>query len=45
VKVVTSIEDPAVIEKFLKHLDLDEASQARSRSLLAGLFDRSSQPF
>jgi hypothetical protein len=30
-KIIACIEDPDVIEKILKHLGLDEASQARNR--------------
>ncbi len=40
VKLIASIEDPEVIEKMLKHLGLDEASQTRNRSP-PGLFDHS----
>tara|TARA_B110000977_G_scaffold128889_1_gene164446 strand:- start:107 stop:313 length:207 start_codon:yes stop_codon:yes gene_type:complete len=36
VKVIACIEDPEVIEKILKHLGLDEASEARIRSPLTG---------
>jgi len=43
VKIIASIEDPDVIEKILKHLGLDEASQARNRSPPAGLFPHSTQ--
>ncbi len=32
VRVIASIEGPEVIEKILKHLELDEASQTRNRS-------------
>jgi hypothetical protein len=45
VKIVASIEDPAVIEKIQKNHGLDEASQTRNRSPPAGLFDHSSQLF
>ena len=45
VKIIASIEDPVVIEKILKHLGLDEASQARNRSPSAGLFPHSTQLF
>ena len=45
VKIVACIENADVIEKILKHLGLDEASQARNRSPPSGLFDYSSQPF
>ena len=31
VKVIACIEDPEVIEKILKHLGLDEASEARTK--------------
>ena len=44
-KIIASIEDPQVIEKILKHLGLDEASQIRNRSPPAGLFDYPSQLF
>ncbi|MBT3832586.1 MAG: hypothetical protein HOB98_11480 [Gammaproteobacteria bacterium] len=36
-------KDPDVIEKILKHLGLDEASQARNRSSPEGLFAHSTQ--
>ena len=45
VKVIACIEDPEVIEKILKHLGLDEASEARIRSPLTGLFVYSGQLF
>ena len=45
VKIIASIEDSEVIEKILKHLGLNEASQARNRSLPSGLYDCSSQLF
>ena len=45
VKIIASIEDSEVIEKILKHLGLDEASQARNRSPPSGLYDYSSQLF
>jgi hypothetical protein len=45
VKIIACIENADVIEKILKHLGLDEASQARSRSPPSGLFDHSSQLF
>jgi len=32
VRVIACIEDPDVIQKILKYLGLDEASQARNRS-------------
>jgi hypothetical protein len=32
VRVIASIEDPEVIEKILKHHELDEAAQTRNRS-------------
>ena len=35
VKIIASIEDPDVIEKILKHLGLDEASQASIRRQLS----------
>ena len=43
VKAIASIEDPDVIEKILKYLGLDEASQARNCSPPAGLFDYSTK--
>jgi len=45
VKIIASIEDPEVIEKILKHLRLDEASQTRNRSPPEGLFSNSAQLF
>lgn len=45
VKIIACIEDPAVIEKILKHVGLDEASQARNRSPSEGLFPHSTRPF
>jgi hypothetical protein len=45
VKIIASIEDPVVIEKILKHLGLDEASQARNRSAPEGLFPHSTKLF
>ena len=45
VKIIASIEDPEVIEKILKHLGLDEVSQARNRSPPTGLFDHPTQLF
>ena len=45
VKIIASIEDPEVIEKILKHLGLDEASQARNRSPPEGLFPDSTKLF
>ena len=45
VKVIACIEDPEVIEKILKHLGLDEASEARIRSPPTGLFAYSGQLF
>ena len=45
VKIIACIEDADVIEKILKHLELDEASQARNRSPPKHLFDHSSQLF
>ncbi len=45
VKIIASIEAPEVIEKILKHLCLDEASQARNRSPPKGLFPHSTQLF
>ena len=43
VKIIASIEDSEVIEKILKHLGLDEVSQARNRSPPEGLFPHSTQ--
>jgi len=43
VKIIASIEAPEVIDKILKHLGLDEASQARNRSPPAGLFPYSTE--
>ena len=45
VKIIACIEDADVIEKILKHLRLDEASQARNRSPPEGLFSNSAQLF
>jgi len=45
VKIIACIEDPEVIEKILKHLGLDEASQIRNRSPPIGLFEYSGQLF
>jgi len=45
VKVIACIEDPEVIEKILKHLGLDETSEARIRSPPTGLFVYSGQLF
>jgi len=45
VKVIACIQDPEVIEKILKHLALDEASQIRNRSPPTGLFGHSGQLF
>ena len=45
VKIIASIEDPDVVEKILKHLGLDEASQARNSSPPEGLFQHSTQLF
>ena len=42
-KIIAGIEDPDVIEKILKHLGLDEASQARNRSPPERLFAHSTQ--
>ena len=42
-KIIAGIEDSDVIEKILKHLGLDEASQARNRSPPEGLFAHSTQ--
>ena len=40
-----TIEDSDVIEKILKHLGLDEASETRARSPPVSLFGYSSQLF
>ena len=45
VKIIACIEDPEVIQKILKHLRLDDASQTRNRSPPAGLFEHSGQLF
>jgi hypothetical protein len=45
VKIIACIEDAEVIEKILKHLGMDGASQARNRSPPAGLFSNSAQLF
>jgi hypothetical protein len=45
VKVIACIEAPEVIEKILKHLRLDEASEARIRSPPTGIFVYSGQLF
>jgi len=45
VKTIACIEDPEVIQKILKHLGLDEASQTRNRSPPVGLFSDSGQLF
>jgi hypothetical protein len=45
VKIIACIEDSEVIEKILKHLGLDEASQTRNRSPPTGLFEYSGQLF
>jgi len=45
VRVIASIEDPEVIEKILKHLGLDEASQVKNRSPPEGLFPHSTRLF
>ena len=45
VKIIACIEDAEVIEKILKHLGLDEASQTRNRSPPEGLFQHSTQLF
>ncbi len=44
-KITACIEDADVIEKILKHLGLDEASQASNRSPPAGLFDQPTRLF
>ncbi len=43
--IIACIEDADAIEKILKHLGLDEASQARNRSPLGGWLDHSSRLF
>ncbi len=45
VKIIASIEDPDVIDKILKYLGLDEASQTRNRSPPEGLFLHSTHLF
>jgi hypothetical protein len=45
VKIIACIEDPVAIERILKHLGLDQASQARNRSPPTGLFDHPTQLF
>ena len=45
VKIIASIEGPEVIEKILKHLGLDEESQARNHSTPESLFPNSTQLF
>ena len=45
VRVIACIEDPDVIQKILKHLGLDEASQARNRSPSSCLFADSTSLF
>jgi hypothetical protein len=45
VKIIACIEDPEVIERILKHLGLDQASQTRNRSPPSGLFEHSGQLF
>lgn len=45
VKIIACIEDPEVIEKLLKHLGLDDASQVKNRSPPPGLFEYSGQLF
>ena len=42
-KIIAGIEDPNVIEKILKHLGLDEASQTSNRSPPERLFPHSTQ--
>ena len=42
---MSCIEDPDVIEKILKHLGLNAASQARNRSPPTGLFEHPTQLF
>ena len=39
VRIIASIEEPEVIQKILKHLGLDHASQPKIRSPPDGLFD------
>lgn len=45
VKIIAGIEESGVIEKVLKHLGVDEASQARNQSSPSGLYNYSSQLF
>ena len=45
VRVIASIEDPDVIQKILKHLGLDQASQPHNRSPPRALFDHSPNLF
>jgi len=45
VKIIACIEDAEVIEKILKHLGLDEASQTRNRSPPEGLSQHLTQLF
>jgi len=45
VRVIASIEDPVVIDKILKHLQLDQAPQPRNRSPPNLLFDHSTRLF
>ena len=45
VRVIASIEDPDVIQKILKHLGLDQASQPHNRSPPGALFDHSPNLF
>ncbi|HKI74409.1 MAG TPA: hypothetical protein VJ998_07195 [Pseudomonadales bacterium] len=43
--IIASIEDPDVIQKILKHLGLDQASQTQIRSPPDTLFDYSANLF
>ena len=45
VRVIASIEDPDIIEKILKHLGLDQASQPHNRSPPETLFEYPSNLF
>ena len=44
-QIIACIENPAVIEKVLKHMVLDEASKARNSSPQEGLFLHSIRRF
>ncbi len=45
VRIIASIEDPEVIDKILKHLGLDQASEPQIRSPPDTLFDYSASLF